>query len=143
MAGNDLGSLLGGLLGGGQGGASGGSGAGILGALLQSLAGGSGSGSGGSGNPLGGLLEMLTKSGLTAQKDSWVGTGENQSVTGAQIQQALPDETLKQVAEQAGVTPDQAATSIAETLPQAVDKLSPNGELPSASLEDLIKAQQV
>ncbi|WP_405909393.1 MULTISPECIES: YidB family protein [unclassified Streptomyces] len=143
MAGNDLGSLLGGLLGGGQGGASGGSGAGILGALLQSLAGGSGSGSGGSSNPLGGLLEMLTKSGLTEQKDSWVGTGENQSVTGAQIQQALPDETLKQVAEQAGVTPDQAATQIAETLPQAVDKLSPNGELPSASLEDLIKAQQV
>ncbi|MFF1681472.1 YidB family protein [Streptomyces sp. NPDC058256] len=143
MAGNDLGSLLGGLLGGGQGGASGGSGAGILGALLQSLAGGSGSGSGGSGNPLGGLLEMLTKSGLTEQKDSWVGTGANQSVTGAQIQQALPDETLKQVAEQAGVTPDQAATQIAQTLPQAVDKLSPNGELPSASLEDLIKAQQV
>ncbi|WP_326724074.1 YidB family protein [Streptomyces sp. NBC_00243] len=143
MAGNDLGSLLGGLLGGGQGGASGGSGAGILGALLQSLAGGSGSGSGSGGNPLGGLLEMLTKSGLTEQKDSWVGTGENQSVTGAQIQQALPDETLKQVAEQAGVTPDQAATQIAETLPQAVDKLSPNGELPSASLEDLIKAQQV
>lgn len=143
MAGNDLGSLLGGLLGGGQGGASGGSGAGILGALLQSLAGGSGSGSGGSSNPLGGLLEMLTKSGLTEQKDSWVGTGENQSVTGAQIQQALPDETLKRVAEQAGVTPDQAATQIAETLPQAVDKLSPNGELPSASLEDLVKAQQV
>ncbi|WP_405926119.1 YidB family protein [Streptomyces sp. NBC_00035] len=143
MAGNDLGSLLGGLLGGGQGGASGGSGAGILGTLLQSLAGGSGSGSGSGGNPLGGLLEMLTKSGLTEQKDSWVGTGENQSVTGAQIQQALPDETLKQVAEQAGVTPDQAATQIAETLPQAVDKLSPNGELPSASLEDLIKAQQV
>ncbi|MFI6336365.1 YidB family protein [Streptomyces sp. NPDC050535] len=145
MAGNDLGSLLGGLLGGGKGGTAGGSGAGILGALLQSLAGGSGSGpaGGGSGNPLGGLLEMLARSGLTEQKNSWVGTGENQPVTGAQIQQAVPDETLKQVAEQAGVTPDQAATKIAETLPQAVDKLSPNGRLPSASLEDLIKAQQV
>ncbi|MFD5631462.1 MULTISPECIES: YidB family protein [unclassified Streptomyces] len=150
MAGNDLGSLLGGLLGGGKGGTAGGSGAGILGALLQSLAGGSGSGPGGApgsgsagGNPLGGLLEMLTRSGLTEQKNSWVGTGENQPVTGAQIQQAVPDETLKQVADQAGVTPDQAATQIAETLPQAVDKLSPNGRLPSASLEDLIKAQQV
>jgi len=142
MAGDDLGSLLGGLLGGGQGSTSGGSGAGILGALLQSLAGGSGTGSGG-GNPLGGLLEMLTRSGLTAQKDSWVGTGENQPVTGAQIQQALPDETLKQVAEQAGVTSDQAAGAIAQTLPRAVDKLSPNGVLPAASLEDLIKAQQV
>ncbi|MFJ2830850.1 YidB family protein [Streptomyces sp. NPDC087263] len=146
MAGNDLGSLLGGLLGGGQGSTSGGSGAGILGALLQSLAGGSSTGSStgsGGGNPLGGLLEMLTRSGLTAQKDSWVGTGENQPVTGAQIQQALPDETLKQVAEQAGVTSDQAAGAIAQTLPRAVDKLSPDGVLPAASLEDLIKAQQV
>ncbi|MFC9847214.1 YidB family protein [Streptomyces sp. NPDC060223] len=143
MAGNDLGSLLGGLLGGGKGGTSGGAGAGILGALLQSLAGGSGSGSGGGSNPLGGLLEMLAKSGLTAQKDSWVGTGANQPVTGAQIQQALPDETLRQVADQAGVTSDQAADQIAQTLPQAVDKLTPNGVLPAASLEDLIKAQQV
>ncbi|MEU9212961.1 YidB family protein [Streptomyces sp. NPDC048415] len=141
MAGNDLGSLLGGLLGGGgQSGTSGGSGAGnILGALLQSLT----NGQSGGGNPLGGLLDLLTKSGLAEQKNSWVGTGENQPVTGAQIQQALPDETLKQVAEQAGVTPDQAATQIAQALPETVDKLTPDGALPSGSLEDLIKAQNV
>ncbi|WP_268240549.1 YidB family protein [Streptomyces albiflavescens] len=59
------------------------------------------------------------------------------------MQQALPDGTLKQVAEHAGVTPDQAATQIAETLPKVVDKVTPNGEMPSASLEDLIKAQLV
>jgi uncharacterized protein YidB (DUF937 family) len=139
MAGNDLGSLLGGLLGGGgQGGASGAGN--ILGALLGAIGGGGGQGGN---SQLGGLLDMLTKSGLVEQKDSWVGTGENQQVTGAQIQQALPDETLKQVAEQAGVTADQAATQIAQALPQAVDKLTPNGEVPSGSLEDLIKAQQV
>ncbi|WP_406167135.1 YidB family protein [Streptomyces sp. NBC_00996] len=137
MAGNDLGSLLGGLLGGGgQGGASGGN---SLGSLLQSPAGGSSSG----GNALGALLDVLTESGLADQKNSWIGTGENQPVSGAQIQQALPDATLKQVAEQAGVTPDQAATQIAETLPRAVDKLTPNGEMPSGYLEDLIKAQHV
>ena len=149
MAGNDLGSLLGGLLGGaggGSGGSRSGSGSGnILGALLSALGGsqGSGSGSGGSGNnPLGGLLEMLAKSGLAEQKDSWVGTGQNQSVTGAQIQQALPDETLQKVAEQAGVTPEQAATDLAQTLPQAVDKLTPDGQLPqAASLEELVRQQ--
>ncbi len=108
MAGNDLGSLLGGLLGGSGGGSQGGSGRGnILGALLSGLGGSQSGGSGGGSNPLGGLLDMLTKSGLTEQKDSWVGTGQNQSVTGAQIQQALPDDTLQKVAEQAGVTPEQ------------------------------------
>ncbi|MGW1212424.1 YidB family protein [Streptomyces sp. NPDC002499] len=141
MAGNDLGGLLGGLLGGGQGGGgSAGSGAGILGALLSALGGAQGAGSGS--NPLGGLLDMLTKSGLAQQKDSWVGTGTNESVTGAQIQQALPDETLDQVARQSGVTPDQAADQLAQVLPTAVDKLTPNGQVP-ASLEDLVKQQRL
>ena len=143
MAGNDLGSLLGGLLGGAGGGGRSGSGGNVLGALLSALGGSQGGGSTGS-NPLGGLLEMLTKSGLAEQKDSWVGTGQNQSVTGAQIQQALPDETLQKVAEQAGVTPEQAASDLAQTLPRAVDKLTPEGQVPqAASLEELVRQQSL
>lgn len=145
MAGNDLGSLLGSLLGGGgQGSTSGGAGAGnILGALLGALGGGGGQSNGG--NPLGGLLEMLTKSGLVDQAQSWVGTGENKPVSGEQITQALPDETLQKVADQAGVSPREAADQIAQNLPQAVDKLTPAGQLPQAgtSLEDLIKQQSI
>ncbi|MFC0849156.1 YidB family protein [Streptomyces noboritoensis] len=142
MAGSDLGGLLGGLLGGGSGtGASGGGN--VLGSLLGALMGG-GSGQNG-GNPLGGLMDMLSKSGLGDQAQSWVGSGDNQPVSGAQIQQAVPDETLQQVAEQAGVSPEQAADEIARQLPQAVDKLTPSGELPQAgtSLEDLIKQQNL
>jgi uncharacterized protein YidB (DUF937 family) len=141
MAGNDLGSLLGGLL--GAGGKSGSGSGNILGALLSAL-GGSQGGAGNGGNPLGGLLDMLTKSGLAAQKDSWVGTGQNQSVTGEQIQQALPDETLQKVAEQAGVSPEQAASDLARTLPQAVDRLTPEGQVPqAASLEELVRQQSL
>ncbi|MFI8363787.1 YidB family protein [Streptomyces sp. JL4002] len=147
MAGNDLGSLLGGLLGGGQGGSGGGN---ILGALLGSLMGGAGGaqGAGGAGasnggNPLGGLLDMLTKSGLADQAQSWIGTGDNKPVSGAQIAEALPDQTLQQVAEQAGVTPQAAADQIAQTLPTAVDKLSPQGQLPTGSLEDIIRSQRL
>lgn len=128
MAGNDLGRLLGGLLGGGSSGGAGGGN--ILGSLLGALMGG-GSGQNG-GNPLGGLMDMLTKSGLADQAKSWVGPGDNQPVSGAQIQQAVPDETLRKVAEQAGVTPEEAAEQIAQSLPQAVDKLTPTGELPQA-----------
>ncbi|MEV8587474.1 YidB family protein [Streptomyces sp. NPDC051180] len=144
MAGNDLGSLLGSLLGGG--GQSGGSGAGgILGSLIGALAGGKGGAAGGDGtNPLGGLLDMLTKSGLVDQAQSWVGTGDNQPVSGAQISEALPDETLRQVATEAGVSPQQAADEIARSLPRAVDKLTPNGSLPQGgSLEDIIRQQQL
>ncbi|MFE0173863.1 YidB family protein [Streptomyces sp. NPDC059002] len=145
MAGNDLGSLLGGLLGGGQqGGSSGGGGGGgggnILAALLGALMSKGGSNGG---NPLSGLLDGLTKAGLVDQAQSWVGTGENKEVTGAQVQEALPDDTLRQVAEEAGVSPEQAANEIAQVLPQAVDKLTPGGQVPSGSLEDLIRQQQL
>jgi uncharacterized protein YidB (DUF937 family) len=133
MASNDLGGLLGGLLGGGRS-----SGSDILGALLSALAKQGGNGN----NPLGGLLDTLAKSGLAEQRDSWVGGGENQSVTGAQIQQALPDETLQRVAEEAGVPTDKAADQLAQVLPGAVDKLTPEGEVP-ASLDELVKRQKL
>ncbi|MFE2475392.1 YidB family protein [Streptomyces sp. NPDC059389] len=147
MAGNDLGSLLGGLLGGGgSGGQAGGGGGNILGALLGALMGGGAGGgqaAGGGNNPLGGLMDMLGKSGLADQAQSWVGTGDNKPVSGAQIAEALPDDTLQQVAAQAGVSPEQAADEIARSLPQAVDKLSPAGSIPSGSLEDIIRQQNL
>ncbi|MEU6315101.1 YidB family protein [Streptomyces sp. NPDC047014] len=151
MAGNDLGSLLGGLLGGGQGGQGGSGGGNILGALLGALTGGAGGshapgsapGSGGGSNPLGGLLDMLVKSGLADQAQSWLGSGDNKPVSGAQIAEALPDRTLQQVADEAGVTPEAAADQIARSLPTAVDRLSPQGQLPAGSLEDIIRAQKL
>ncbi|MET4643718.1 YidB family protein [Streptomyces sp. NBC_01550] len=143
MAGNDLGGLLGSLLGGGsQGGGSGNAGN-ILGALLGALGGNASAGGGGGGaNTLEGLIGMLTRSGLLDQTQSWVGTGENKPVSGAQIAQALPDETLQKVAQDAGVSTEQAADDIARSLPEAVDKLTPAGEVPKGgSIEDLIREQ--
>ncbi|WP_406086413.1 YidB family protein [Streptomyces virginiae] len=144
MAGNDLGSLLGGLLGGsgGQGGSGGAGGGNVLGALLGALTGGAGGSQTGGSNPLGGLMDMLTRSGLADQAQSWIGTGDNQSVSGAQIAEALPDEALQKAAAQAGVSPQEAADQIAQALPTAVDKLSPEGQLPTGSLEDIIRAQK-
>ncbi|MEU5956426.1 YidB family protein [Streptomyces sp. NPDC047525] len=155
MAGNDLGSLLGGLLGGGQGGQAGGSGGGnVLGSLLGGLLGGGGAGGAGGaaggqggsgGNPLGGLMDMITKSGLVSQEqlDSWVGKGDNQPLSPDQVKQSVPDETLDKVAADAGVSRDEAADQIAQQLPQAVDKLTPQGQVPTGSLEDLIKEQKL
>ncbi|MFF3785166.1 YidB family protein [Streptomyces sp. NPDC001933] len=142
MAGNDLGSLLGGLLGGSD--RSGGAGN-ILGALLGALGDGQGGRSGaGGGGALEGLIAMLTRSGLVDQAQSWVGTGENQAVSGAQIAQALPDETLRKVAQEAGVSTEQAADQIARSLPTAVDRLTPSGEVPEGrSIEDLVREQQL
>ncbi|QLE73397.1 DUF937 domain-containing protein [Streptomyces rectiverticillatus] len=133
---NDLGNLLGGLLGGGGAGGKGGH---LLGALLTSL-GGAGTHGAGS-NPLGALLDTLKEGGLGEKTDSWVGKGANQEVSGPEVAQALPYQALDHVAQQAGVTPEEAADELARTLPQAVDKLTPAGEVPEGSLEDLIRQQ--
>nr|WP_268254397.1 YidB family protein [Streptomyces hiroshimensis] len=133
---NELGDLLGGLLGGGTGGGKGGN---LLGALLTSL-GGAGTHGAGS-NPLGALLDTLKEGGLGEKTDSWVGKGANQEVSGPEVAQALPYQALDHVAQQAGVSPEEAADELARTLPQAVDKLTPAGEVPEGSLEDLIRQQ--
>ncbi|MGW0735792.1 YidB family protein [Streptomyces sp. NPDC002851] len=134
---NDLGTILGGLLGGdGRPGPS--RGGGILGALITALMSNYGDGR----NALSGLLDGLTRAGLTDQAKSWVSTGENQPLTVEQLRRALPDEVLQQAAQEAGVSPEQAADQIARELPQAIDRLTPNGEVPT-SMDELIKHQRL
>jgi uncharacterized protein YidB (DUF937 family) len=82
------------------------------------------------------LLQKLKDSGLEDQVASWVGSSENQPVSGNQIKDALGEETLQQIAQQAGVAPEHAASGLAQLLPQIIDKLTPNGQVPH---EDLLQ----
>ncbi|GHE83763.1 hypothetical protein GCM10018785_59610 [Streptomyces longispororuber] len=119
MAGNDPGGL----------------GGGVLGALLRVLQHRGGVGN----NPLDGLIDSFTAAGLGDRIESWVASGENRPVTGAQVRRALSGGTLEQVAAEAGATPDEAADELARLLPGVVDELTPDGQVPSASLEDVIR----
>jgi uncharacterized protein YidB (DUF937 family) len=129
MAGTEMGQLLGGLLGEGQDGAGGN----LLGSLLEAL--------GSGGQSLSGLIQQLQEGGIGEQARSWVSTGSNQPVSGPEIAQALPYQILDHAAQQSGLSPEQAADRIAKVLPRAVDKLTPSGEVPSGSLEDVIRAR--
>ncbi|WP_084557259.1 YidB family protein [Hamadaea tsunoensis] len=88
---------------------------------------------GGQNGQLGGLMDQLNSAGLGQQVQSWVGTGENQPVTGQQLTDALGADNLDQVAQQAGIAPDQAADQLAQVLPQLVDTATPNGQMPGPS----------
>lgn len=83
---------------------------------------------------IGALLQKLQDSGLSDQVASWVGHGENQAVSGAQIADALGENTVQDIAQQAGISPEHAATGLAQLLPQIIDKLSPDGQLPQGEL---------
>jgi len=80
-----------------------------------------------------GLIQCFHQNGLGGVISSWISTGQNQAISPDQVQQVLGSNTLQQVAEKAGISPDQAKSSLAELLPTLVDKLTPNGQVPEHS----------
>ena len=76
------------------------------------------------------LLQRLNDSGLNDQVRSWIGTGENQPVSGDQIKDALGEDQVQQIAQQTGIDAGHASTGLAQLLPQIIDKLTPNGNVP-------------
>jgi uncharacterized protein YidB (DUF937 family) len=61
---------------------------------------------------------------------SWVGTGPNQPISADQMHRALGPELLQQLAAKAGMSVEDLTQKLAQVLPQAVDKMTPEGKLP-------------
>ena len=79
-----------------------------------------------------GILGKLNQAGLGNVVSSWVGTGSNLPVTPQQIEAALGDQHIQQLATSLGIPVDQVSAFLAQHLPTAVDQASPNGTLPAA-----------
>lgn len=134
--GGGLGDLLGGLAGGGGdaalseilGKVTGGGQAGGMGGLLTGLVPMLGSLLSGGG--LEKVLASLQKNGLGAQAASWVGTGANEPISGADVRKVVGDEELAKIAGELGVSEDDAAAAVAKVLPEVVNSVSPSGQLP-------------
>ena len=77
-------------------------------------------------------MGKLREAGLGDQVDSWVSTGQNQPVTGAQVHQAFGPETLGPIAAKLGISTQELAQKLSGVLPQAIDHLTPNGTVPPA-----------
>ncbi len=77
------------------------------------------------------IKAQADKAGLGDIFDSWVGTGENKPVTPEQVKQMSNPENLQKIADDAGISVDQAAEELSKALPDVVDKVTPNGVIPS------------
>lgn len=82
------------------------------------------------GGGLAGLLEQFKAGGLGHLADSWVGTGQNLPISAEQIQCVLGSEKVQQMAAQVGISPEMLSGQLAKLLPQAVDKVTPDGNVP-------------
>jgi uncharacterized protein YidB (DUF937 family) len=138
-----LGDILGGLLGGGQqqpggqpsGGqqpGGGGLGGGGLGDLLRGglggLLGGAGAGTVLNGG-LGNLLEQLQKAGHGETADSWIGTGANRQIDPRALEDAVGKDTLETLSRQSGKPYNDVLSELSQSLPDAVDKMTPQGRM--------------
>ena len=118
---------------------------GMLDGLLGSLMGGmTGDGTGGKQSPMvlmalqllqqnGGLQGVLAKfqqAGYGAQANSWVSTGQNQPINADVLSQVLGHGQLGQIAQQLGMSHGDAAGGLASLLPQMIDKMTPQGQVP-------------
>lgn len=82
---------------------------------------------------LGGLLNKLQQGGLGSAANSWVGNGQNQPVPPNQLGTALGSDVIKTLAQRSGLSEDELTQQLSQLLPGLVDKLTPNGRLPTTS----------
>jgi uncharacterized protein YidB (DUF937 family) len=81
-------------------------------------------------SPVGGLPGLVTNfntAGLGDVVASWLGSGPNKSVSGADIQRALGGSVVDQLAAQAKMTPTEASNALSQALPAMIDKITPKG----------------
>ncbi len=116
-----LDSVLGGLLGGN-------SNAGPLQSVLGSMLGGGG---GGQQSGLSGLISQFSQAGMGNIANSWVGNGANQPVSPQQLQQVFGQDRINQWSQQTGMQPQGLLSQLSQFLPHAVDRMTPDGRLPS------------
>lgn len=79
---------------------------------------------------LSGLVEKIAAGGLADQVASWVGKGENLPISAEQLQAVLGSSFVQGLAEKFGINTADVAGSLAGMLPQVIDKLTPDGEVP-------------
>jgi uncharacterized protein YidB (DUF937 family) len=133
-----LDGLLGGLMGGGMsdprqrsggiGGMGGMGTAAIIAIVLQLLQRNGG---------LGGLLQRMQQAGAGPQGHSWVGTGQNMPISPDMLSQIFGSGQIDEIAQQLGVSRGEAETTVAQALPDVVDRMTPGGSIPDDS-DDLV-----
>ena len=94
--------------------------AGVLDAIQSKGAGG-----------LGGFVQDFQDKGLSSVVSSWVGSGPNQPITAAQVENVLGTDRVRSIAGKLGLPPAAVTTGLAAVLPHVIDKLTPEGRLPT------------
>jgi uncharacterized protein YidB (DUF937 family) len=130
LKGKNLGDMFRGNAAPGQPAGSGGGLGGLLGGGLGSLLGGGAAGGILSGG-LGDLLKQFQSNGQGDVAQSWVSSGPNKSISPQELEKSLGPERVGWLMEQTGMSKEELLAGLSQELPDAVDKLTPQGRVPT------------
>ena len=63
--------------------------------------------------------------------NSWIGSGQNQPIAPDQLHQALGPDAVNNLSRLTGLPADQLVSELSRVLPGVVDKLTPQGRMPT------------
>jgi uncharacterized protein YidB (DUF937 family) len=79
---------------------------------------------------VGAVLERFRTKGFGQKAQSWVSTGANDALSPEEIDEVVGGDELSRLARQLGVSEQEVSQGLAEIMPEMVDQLSPDGQLP-------------
>jgi uncharacterized protein YidB (DUF937 family) len=80
------------------------------------------------------MLDKLRAAGYDQQVDSWISTGDNQTIPPQQLGSALGDDTVEQLSAHSGISVAQLLPLLAMFLPTIVNMLTPKGQAPAGGV---------
>jgi len=79
-----------------------------------------------------GVMGAFEKNGLGSTVKSWVGNGPNDAISADDVHKVLGPDLLRQLSEKSGLSVHDLAQKLSQVLPQAVDKMTPDGTIPKS-----------
>ena len=97
---------------------------------LRNLFGGAAAGGVLSGG-LGELIKAFQQHGRGDAAESWVGKGANKPISARELEDVLGEDKIQWLAEETGMSREELLAGLSRELPDTVDKLTPDGRLPT------------
>jgi uncharacterized protein YidB (DUF937 family) len=84
-------------------------------------------------NGLRDLVDNFKQAGHGEAADSWVGHGPNRQIGPSDLEKALGPDVLATLSQQTGLSREEILSRLSKNLPEAVDKYTPQGRIPTAA----------
>jgi len=75
------------------------------------------------------VVNEFERNGLGPTVQSWIGKGPNQPITPEDLTRVFGPDLMQKLSQKSGMSPQELAQKLAQVLPHAVDKATPNGTL--------------